>query len=263
MKYEPRYNPYKFYTNYHCKASSDSCDEKFYNEEPEEFIDTIQNLSNILESCISLKTIAETNHLPLFAEKDNFSSMFLNIDGNKSNFDEFAVLLKQLKHDFSVIGLAETNIGPELKNLFPIEGYNSYYQDPKLGKSKGTGVALYVHKSLNAVVNSNLTVCSANLESLFIDVYSDDNKKFYVGVLYRPPDGNATKFLEELQSLFENMPPNNVFIMGDFNFDLLIFSISFCNTLNSLINITLFHYFCEIVIFKIIQISIIKLTNSI
>ena len=63
--FEPRYNPYKLYLNYY----SPSEEEKSYNEDPAEFIDTIQSLSNILESCISFKTIDEANDFPLFTEK--------------------------------------------------------------------------------------------------------------------------------------------------------------------------------------------------
>ena len=216
QKFEPRYNPYKLYLNYQIP----SYEEKSYNEDPVEFIDTVQTLSNILDNCIPFKTIDEANNFSLFTEKNKFSTMFLNIDGNKSNFDEFAILLKQIKQEFSVIGLAETNIEAELKNLYPLEGYNSFYQDPKPGKSKGTGVALYIHNSLNAVVNSTLSICSANLESLFIDVNSEDSQKFYVCALYRPPDGSKSEFLDEFKILLDNMPRKNVYIMGDFNFDL-------------------------------------------
>ena len=46
---------------------------------------------------------------------------------------------------FSVIGIAETNINSDQKDLYKIDEYNSFYSDKIPDKSKGTGVATYVH----------------------------------------------------------------------------------------------------------------------
>ena len=162
----------------------------------------------------------EFNKSDVLAEQDKLSTMFLNIDGNKSNFDEFVVLTKQLENKISVIGLAETNTSPELKNLYPLEGYNSFYQEPKAGKNKGTGVALYIDNCLNATVNNNFSNCSSNLETLVVDIDIGENNKCHICALYRPPSGNENEFLNEFKILIDSMPPN-VTIIGDFNVDLL------------------------------------------
>ena len=220
FKLESRYNPYKTSIS---KFFVPINDENCYNEELIDFIDTIQIISNTLENCKSFKSMDEADNSTIFlnANKDKLSAMFLNIDGNKSNFDEFAVILQQLKHTFSVFGLAETNTIPEHKNLYQIDGYNSYYQEPKPGKHKGTGVALYIHNNLNATINNTFSICSENLETLFVDVTLGDDTKLHIGVLYRPPDGNENEFLEEFKNLLEILPQKNVFLMGDFNFNLL------------------------------------------
>ena len=121
FKYKPRYNPYKAYIS---KFSVPCNEENSYNEELIDFIDTIQIISNTLENCLTFESMEEasTSTTSSNINKDKFSTMFLNIDGNKSNFDEFAVLIQQLKHKFSVIGLSETNTVPEHKNLYQIEG---------------------------------------------------------------------------------------------------------------------------------------------
>ena len=51
----------------------------------------------------------------------SFSTYFYNIDGNKTNFDEFSVKLRSIKEELSVIGLAETNIDPCNKDLFKLK----------------------------------------------------------------------------------------------------------------------------------------------
>ena len=217
-KYRPCYNPYKKVIN---EFTTPLHDEKTYNEDPIDFIDTIQTLSDILENCTTLESMHELNKSNIISGQNKLSTMFLNIDGNKSNFDEFAVLSQQIENKFSIIGLAETNVGPEHKNLYQIDGYNSFYQDPRPGKQKGTGVALYIDSSLNATVNNTFSSRTANLETLFVDINLGKNNTYHIGVLYRPPDGNAAEFLSEFKNLLSSMPLYNVLIMGDFNFDLL------------------------------------------
>ena len=65
--------------------------------------------------------------------------MFQNIDGNKSNFDSLAIESQRYNTKFTVIALAETNTGPECSNLYPLTGYNSFYQNTLPDKRKGTG----------------------------------------------------------------------------------------------------------------------------
>ena len=48
--------------------------------------------------------------------KINFSTYFLNIDGNKTNFDQLITDLNMIKHIFPGVGLAETNIDETHKN---------------------------------------------------------------------------------------------------------------------------------------------------
>ncbi len=53
-------------------------------------------------------------------------SLFLNIDGNKSNFDHFTVELNRFEHNFPVIGLAETNIDPDESSVYNMASYQSF-----------------------------------------------------------------------------------------------------------------------------------------
>ena len=219
-KYVPNYNPFKSCIS---KLSKSSDENKSHNvnDDPINVIDTIQTMSTVLENCTAYKSFEEFNKSNLLTDKNKLSTMFLNIDGNKSNFDEFVVLTEQLEKKISVIGLAETNVSPELKNLYPIEGYRSFYQELKPRKSKGTGVALYIDNCLNTTVNKTFSSVSANLEVLFVDINLGDNNMQHIGVIYRPPSGNHNEFLNEFKKLLDSMPQYNVTIMGDFNVDLL------------------------------------------
>ena len=85
-------------------------------------------------------------------QSSNFSLYFNNIDGNKTNFNSLIVDLNRIGHQFSAIGLAETNIDSSLSNLYQIPDYSSFYQSTIEGKEKGTGVALYVNKVFNSEI---------------------------------------------------------------------------------------------------------------
>ena len=76
------------------------------------------------------------------------SSIFLNIDGNPTNFDQFCAELKCFNHKFTAIGLAETNTEASSSSMYKIPQYNEYYQETREGKQTGTGVALYIHESI-------------------------------------------------------------------------------------------------------------------
>ena len=82
----------------------------------------------------------------------NLNFYFYNLDGNKSNFDTLAGELHRFGDKFSFIGLAETNVDAEHKDLYKLTNYNNFYADRLPNKSSGTGIALYVHDSFSVKV---------------------------------------------------------------------------------------------------------------
>ena len=177
----------------------------------------LQKMSDILEYCKphTIKS-ANTEINPLLAE--NLSMLFQNIDGNRTNFDSFTTEIDRITGKFRVIGLAETNIGHDESPVYYLEGYNSFYQEKHVNKSKGTGVAIYLDVNLNGVVNDQLSWITKNLETLFVTIQGPE--PVHVGVLYRPPSGNPIEALEELEKILELCPKKNVHILGDFNINL-------------------------------------------
>ena len=149
----------------------------------------------------------------------NFTTLFNNVDGNATNFDNFVADISQYQHPFSFIGLAETNIEAELKNLYNIPGYASEYNKKYEGKAKGTGVGLYIKDSFIYTRIDNLCQCTKNLESLFISI-TNLAKPLTIGVLYRPPCGDTSEAIQEFDELMLKLPDKNVILLGDYNFNL-------------------------------------------
>ena len=177
----------------------------------------LQKMCDILENCkpYSINDV-NTSIKPCF--KQNLSMIFQNVDGNRTNFDSFNLELDRISEKFHVIGLAETNVGAEESTVYNVEGYNCFYQDKHVNKSKGSGVALYLIESLNGVVNDELSWVSKNLETLFITI--QHNEPVHIGVVYRPPCGDTSEALMELGRILEQCPKKNLHLLGDYNINL-------------------------------------------
>jgi len=211
------------------------CDsDKFYDRDCDGEDETILQICEILNSCKSY-AVDEFNQViqqlvpSLSANSQSkptthqFSSYFINIDGNTTNFDNLLVELKRINHKFSVIGIAETNTDKPLQGLFQIPGYNCFYQTTIEGKAKGTGVALYVADFLNAEEIDSFGLCTPDIESIFVRIsHPLSDKTFISGVIYRPPSGNFHNFIKEFDHMCTLLPKSGVRIMGDYNVDLLL-----------------------------------------
>lgn len=232
LEFVPRYNPFE-------KMLNTEQSDKFYENDPTGDDATIGKISNVLNLCKSFNTqdFNSTMEQSQFAkpsknppEKQSpplhktsqFSSYFINIDGNSTNFNSLLTELSRLNHKFSVIGIAETNTDKPLQDLYQIPGYNGFYQNTISGKTKGTGVALYVANNLNAEVMENVGFCTSDIESIFVRITQpSSSQSFTCGVIYRPPSGDFKAFLNKFDQLNDLLPKTRLRIMGDFNVDLL------------------------------------------
>ena len=223
-----KYNPFSSLQNNFAIKSNDIYSSSF---DPCDVFEDVEKMSKILSECTSNSPSQFKNNLieQNLNENNNFSSLFSNIDGNQSNFDSFIAELDYLEHKFSAIGIAETNTNPHLQNLYNIPEYNSFYQKTYNDKKKGTGVALYIHSSLNATINRSISQTSKNLESLFVTI-NCESCPITVGVIYRPPSGDTHEFINEMKFILDEITTKHVYIMGDFNINLHDMSNSSFNT---------------------------------
>ena len=210
-----KYNPF---TELSSKLHEKDSEGKFYSDDFLESFDCISQASKILDNCMNYKFKAIHEQVP---EETDFGTLFYNIDGNLSNFDSFSAELASQKFTYSAIALAETNVSKEKGDLYRLENYSHFYSEKVRNKSKGSGVCLYIHCSLNAIINEKLCSTTNNLESLFVSINVGDSK-LNVGVIYRPPNGDSKEFLHELSTLSTYFPKGSKsIILGDYNFNLI------------------------------------------
>lgn len=215
---EDRYCPFP----QHNSKETDS--DKFYDND---FINdpVVAKLASVLESCERLDQIQfnkSVKKLPVQPDsKKVLSSLFCNIDGNATNFDEYLVELKRIGHSFDVLGLAETNIEPNLQGLYQIPNYVSFYQEIQPGKKKGTGVAMYISDNLNSNILDTFSYCTPDIECIFVEITDAGGGKVVYGTTYRPPNGSLDIFCQTLENIARQLSGKRYFLLGDFNSNLL------------------------------------------
>ena len=149
-----------------------------------------------------------------------FSTYFLNIDGNFTNFDRQSVELSTLKHKFSVVALAETNLLESDKDQYKLSNeYTPVYSSKINNKSKGSGVALYIRNNFSFTILQEFSNCNTNIETLFIKI-TNTAEPIIVGVVYRPPSGDIELFNNEIERILSSLPDYKHYIMGDYNINL-------------------------------------------
>ena len=210
-----RYNPYKKLIE-----DSSSDDDELHqvkNANIGNYSEDLQEACRVLDNCMNINV---STLISKMSQDYNLNFYFYNLDGNKSNFDTFAGELHRFGDKFSFIGLAETNVDSEHKDLYKLNNYNNFYTDRLPNKSSGTGIALYVHDSFSVKVLHDACTTHPHIETIFAQV-KKGNTTLNVGVLYRPPNSVFKDFIGELERVIKLLPKNLTFLMGDFNIDLL------------------------------------------
>ena len=142
-----------------------------------------------------------------------------NLRSFSRNYDELSSFLSEFNRDVDILVLTET--WSSRANVGCIAGYNGYhsYRTDRVGG----GVSVYVRETLNSSVIGDLTVNRDVIETCSVKVYNGSNFLYIIGV-YRPPgDAGLDDFNRTFVSLLENsiIMRSNVFVLGDFNVDLL------------------------------------------
>ena len=186
-------------------------------------IEDLHELSKILNNCenYDIKKFNNLSKSINTANKNQFSCLCNNIDGNATNFDKFeSEILSQYKNLFSVIAIAETNVDACYKDLYQLSGYTSEYNEKFPGKRKGSGIGLYMQNKFSFNRNNKFSRCTKNMECLSVTL-TNTVLPITVGVVYRSPSGIIKEFFKEWELILKELPEENVIIMGDFNIDLL------------------------------------------
>ena len=161
-----------------------------------------------------------------------FSIFHLNIRSVNKNFENLKNLLQEIKHDFKVVSLSESRLKDENANqnsLYQIPNYIPIHQIRK-GSSKGGGVSIYIHKTLNYKLRCDKSICNPDIEALTIEIIKENKKNLIITGIYRPPRSDEKNFRKEYKKLIENKNEINkqIFLIGDINLNSLDYETNNC-----------------------------------
>ena len=155
---------------------------------------------------------------------ESFAILHLNIHSIQLHIDEFRTFLSSLNYKFDIIALSETKLQEEPAVHISLSGYRTPIHT-FTEASKG-GVCLYISVDIDFKPRNDLKIYESKLiESLFIEIINKNESNAIVGVLYRHPsmdmdDFNEVKLELLLRKLYREKN-KKMFLVGDFNFDLL------------------------------------------
>jgi len=160
-----------------------------------------------------------------FNTSKTFSILHYNIHSIECHIEEFQLALQMIDFKFDIICISESKIR---KNIDPKVNIDILGFQPPVGTpteaTKG-GVLIYVKKGINFKPRIDLNLYkSKELESYFIEIVNQKQSNDIVGVIYRHPCMSEEVFNEEyLKQLADKLSTQNknIFIAGDFNFNLL------------------------------------------
>ena len=102
-----------------------------------------------------------------------FSVLQPNIRSIKKILENFKLFLNLINFTFSVICLSKTwwnDLATIEKSLFELPNYNSTH--PARDDRKGSGVFIYIHKSVDFTVKLDLNINNNDIESLTLEILS-------------------------------------------------------------------------------------------
>ena len=137
---------------------------------------------------------------------------------------------------FDVVGLWETRLDDLICSLYNINNYSSHFQNRN---TRGSGVAIFLHKQFQSLSLHNICLKLPHLEFLFVIVTQPF--RFIVRIIYRPPNAKVDEVLLSIEYIVESLVGENLpyYIMGDFNINLL----SNENKVHDFINLLYSYYF--------------------
>ena len=101
-----------------------------------------------------------------------------------------------------------------------MEGYHKHNQP---SKSASEGVVIYVNSNLDHSKIDELSKTEGDFESLWMEIKNNEKKNIICGCIYRHTNTDSVQFIEYIESTLSKTDCNKleVFLMGDFNIDLL------------------------------------------
>ena len=146
--------------------------------------------------------------------KKGLHFLHININSLLPKIDELKCIANKTKA--AIIGITESKLDHIVPDLeVNLSGYDILRCDRN---RNGGGVACYIRKDL---CFNTRALNSKEIENIIFDILLPKSKPVTIGVFYRPP--NQANFMELIVKSFSllNLKDNEIYLLGDFNINLL------------------------------------------
>ncbi len=145
----------------------------------------------------------------------------LNIRSINRKLEEVVRILSE--GDIELLCITESWLNASVPDdMVSVCGYNLLRQDrtKESGKSTGGGLLVYYKNHLDVSLVEGLQTCTPNTETLWVKLSLKQTRPQYIGVVYRPPDGDLDISLELLSdqlTLLRSKGNSDQMTIGDIN----------------------------------------------
>ena len=193
--------------------------------------DPDKNLFNSLYSFYPLVLpekipLCKINNIDLVNDDINnlFSIMHINSRSLLSSINDIVSLLNLCNNMFSVICIMETWLNESSATLVSLSELKFVFvYKNRIGKTGG-GIGIFVRNNLKFITRQDLEYDSDYFESMVVEILNFNRKNYFIIVIYRPPNTDPFKFLNDLNGMLFKLKPyinKPIYILGDFNIDLI------------------------------------------
>lgn len=140
----------------------------------------------------------------------------MNIQGIKSNFDEFIMQIMPYISMIDIIILTETKFNSSNPFSFSITGFSEYFSSKQFNQN--SGIAIFTSSSMNVEINELDNLELTNCIQLNI---TTNNQTLTLLAIYRSPNTNPNKFIQDLDNYLTHNRKNKMILIGDININIL------------------------------------------
>ena len=144
----------------------------------------------------------------------------LNVYHLANKVTDINVFLNTPSH-FHVFGITETRLGSHISDdIVAVPNYSIIRKDQS--KQRETGVAAYIHDSIQHLIRRRVDLETDKVECIWIELKHKKTTPLLICMLYRNP-ASTFEWYDNFLCMIDriDIPNNDILLLGDFNIDML------------------------------------------
>ena len=154
---------------------------------------------------------------------DKLSLLHINSRSILSKLNDIQVLIDQC--GANIIAVTETWLNSDNEDFVSINGFKFISSCGFVDRGGGVGLFISNNISFKIVDFASFSIRVTSFEFLLVKIIQPKSTDTYVGVVYRHPNSNIQLFNLEFFNIIDYFKNKNIFLLGDFNIDLLTASL--------------------------------------